>query len=117
MYNPNSLVLNSPWNCVLDCEGIFAYKFSAPGTYYYSSGPVDEDGQLYMKGTIKVEEPTSSTHKLVVEVAGFEALHDTMSGRIVIGLLFTFILPLQSISLCSKIQTIFHKWKRYFCFL
>ncbi|XP_071793632.1 fibrocystin-L-like isoform X1 [Asterias amurensis] len=61
-------------------EGIFAYKFSAPGTYYYSSGPVDEDGQLYMKGTIKVEEPTSSTHKLVVEVAGFEALHDTMSG-------------------------------------
>ncbi|XP_038070546.1 fibrocystin-L-like isoform X1 [Patiria miniata] len=61
-------------------NGAFAYKFSTPGTYFYSSGPVDEDGTLFMKGTVKVNEPTATSNKLLVTVAGYDALHDTDSG-------------------------------------
>ncbi|XP_022097673.1 fibrocystin-L-like isoform X1 [Acanthaster planci] len=60
-------------------DGNFAYRFSTPGTYYYSSGPVDEDGNLYMKGIVKVNEPTATSNKVVVTVGGYDALHDTQS--------------------------------------
>ncbi|XP_071792804.1 fibrocystin-L-like isoform X2 [Asterias amurensis] len=61
-------------------KGVFVHKFSAPGTYHYSSGPVDDNSQVYMKGSIEVKESKSTNHKLVLTVAGFEALHVTMSG-------------------------------------
>ncbi|XP_038045747.1 fibrocystin-L-like [Patiria miniata] len=61
-------------------EGTFAYRFSTPGTYYYSSGEVSANSQLYMKGTIIVKEPTSTSHKLTVEVSGYKAQHNTGSG-------------------------------------
>ncbi|XP_070541075.1 fibrocystin-L-like [Ptychodera flava] len=60
--------------------GSFSHTFYAAGTYYYSSGPVDEDGTLYMKGVINVEPADSVAKDLSVQLAGFEALHDTASG-------------------------------------
>ncbi|XP_077992871.1 fibrocystin-L-like [Glandiceps talaboti] len=61
-------------------QGSFSHTFQAPGTYYYSSGAIDNDGELYMKGVVIVEDPNSVVEKLILTVDGFEAIHDTSSG-------------------------------------
>uniref|UniRef100_A0ABM0MU86 Fibrocystin-L-like n=1 Tax=Saccoglossus kowalevskii TaxID=10224 RepID=A0ABM0MU86_SACKO len=60
--------------------GSFSNTFTAPGTYYYSSGPVDSDGELFMKGVVIVTDPVATSKPLSLTVSGFEALHETNSG-------------------------------------
>ena len=61
--------------------GSYSYKFTAPGMYYYSSGPVNQDGSLHMKGMVRVSPKESFARKLAVFVGGYEALHDTSAGK------------------------------------
>ncbi len=57
--------------------GSYNYTFTAPGTYYYSSGPVDDDATFYMKGIVRVSSANSTTQRLSLRVGGFEAAYDT----------------------------------------
>ncbi|XP_006825958.1 fibrocystin-L-like [Saccoglossus kowalevskii] len=60
--------------------GSFSHTFTVPGTYYYSSGPVDSFGEFFMKGVVIVTDPVAVTEPLSVTVGGFEALYETNSG-------------------------------------
>jgi hypothetical protein len=35
-------------------KGTFSYQFQTPGTYYYWSTPVDQSGQISLRGVINV---------------------------------------------------------------
>jgi hypothetical protein len=51
-------------------SGSFVHKFSKPGTYYFSSGYIDDYGTIEMKGKVVVEEAESRIENVVVEVDG-----------------------------------------------
>ncbi|KAJ8026005.1 Fibrocystin-L [Holothuria leucospilota] len=56
--------------------GSYSYTFTAPGTYYYSSGPVDNADTLYMKGVIHVVEADSIAYELNLELGGYSSLYN-----------------------------------------
>ncbi|XP_071828580.1 fibrocystin-L-like isoform X3 [Apostichopus japonicus] len=59
--------------------GSYSYTFSAPGTYYYSSGPVDNDQTLYMQGIVHVSAGVGQARQLDVMVGNYSALHQIQS--------------------------------------
>ncbi|XP_071488092.1 fibrocystin-L-like [Diadema antillarum] len=63
-------------------SGSYTYKFDAPGLYYYSSGPVNNDATLYMKGVIEVLAATSRALEVDVSIGGYSANHNTSSGML-----------------------------------
>ncbi|XP_072562121.1 PKHD1 like 1, tandem duplicate 1 [Paramormyrops kingsleyae] len=54
-------------------SGFFSYRFTAPGTYYYSSGYVDVGMQRFMQGVVKVQSLQDRDSRLNLTVGGFEA--------------------------------------------
>ncbi|XP_011607160.2 fibrocystin-L isoform X2 [Takifugu rubripes] len=58
-------------------KGSFAYRFTIPGVYYYSSGYLDDDNVKVMQGVVKVEPREDKSNRIVVHVGGIEAKHGT----------------------------------------
>ncbi|XP_077349351.1 fibrocystin-L [Lithobates pipiens] len=54
-------------------SGVFSYKFTSPGTYYYSSGYVNDGQTLYMQGVVYVSPLKETISAVQVTVGGFEA--------------------------------------------
>ena len=54
-------------------QGSFKFRFQAPGTYYYSSGPVDPNGALFMRGKVVVENLQSNSQRIEVKTGQFVA--------------------------------------------
>ncbi|KAG9339164.1 hypothetical protein JZ751_024022 [Albula glossodonta] len=54
-------------------SGFFSYRFTAPGTYYYSSGYVDSINQKFLQGVVKVQPLEDRSSRLSVTVVGIEA--------------------------------------------
>ncbi|XP_058475058.1 PKHD1 like 1, tandem duplicate 1 [Solea solea] len=54
-------------------EGVFSYRFTAPGAYYYSSGYVDSNNAKSLQGVVKVEAQEATSGALSVSVGGVEA--------------------------------------------
>ena len=52
-----------------------------PGLYYYSSGPVNNAGTIYMKGVVEVLDPVSVALELDVSIGPYSANHNTTSGK------------------------------------
>ncbi|CAK8674402.1 unnamed protein product [Clavelina lepadiformis] len=57
--------------------GRFNYRFNQPGTYHYGSGCVDDNCNVFMRGTVIVSEPSSSTKALNVTLNRHEAEYAT----------------------------------------
>ncbi|XP_074659740.1 fibrocystin-L-like [Tubulanus polymorphus] len=54
--------------------GIFEHTFTKAGTFYYTSGPVDRNGDVVMRGVVLVvEHDESKREKIAVKIHGFEA--------------------------------------------
>ena len=51
-------------------SGTFSHTFTKPGTYYYSSGPVDNQGKVVMKGKVVVKELSSEAQTVSLKLAG-----------------------------------------------
>ena len=51
-------------------SGSFVRLFTKPGTYYYSSGYIDDYGAIDMKGKVVVEKAESKIENIDVEVDG-----------------------------------------------
>lgn len=58
--------------CVLP-KGLFAYRFTSPGVYYYSSGYIDTGNRKTLQGVVTVMPLEDSTVGLQVFVTGIEA--------------------------------------------
>ncbi|KAM6899772.1 PKHD1 like 1, tandem duplicate 1 [Xenentodon cancila] len=74
-------------------EGIFSYRFTVPGVYYYSSGYVDEANAKLLQGVVKVKTREDKTRRVSVSVGGIEARHvdgDSRSGTGEASLCVTF---------------------------
>ncbi|CAJ0956150.1 unnamed protein product [Ranitomeya imitator] len=54
-------------------SGFFSYQFTSPGTYYYSSGYVNDAQTLYMQGVISVLPISDQNSPVHVYVGGMEA--------------------------------------------
>jgi len=53
--------------------GFFAYRFTSPGVYYYSSGYIDSGNQKTLQGVVTVMPREKSTVGLQVFVTGIQA--------------------------------------------
>ncbi|XP_072530724.1 PKHD1 like 1, tandem duplicate 1 [Salminus brasiliensis] len=62
--------------------GIFSYRFTAPGVYYFSSGYVDAANQKTMQGVVNVRPLEERSSRPQVTVAGFQALQSLGSARV-----------------------------------
>ena len=51
-------------------SGSFTQKFNRPGTYYFSSGFIDQNGLLDLKGMVVVEPAQSTVVNVGVKVKG-----------------------------------------------
>ena len=60
-------------------SGVFRYRFTAPGVYYYSSGYVDDANVRLLQGVVKVVAREEISSKVSVSVGGMEARH--MTGK------------------------------------
>ncbi|XP_054461971.1 PKHD1 like 1, tandem duplicate 1 [Anoplopoma fimbria] len=56
-------------------KGVFAYRFTAPGVYYYSSGYIDDAMSRSLQGAVKVEARAERSSGVSVSVGGMEARH------------------------------------------
>ena len=61
--------------------GSYRYQFTTAGTYYYWSGFVDNNQMIYLRGTIMVQDRSSSAQDISVRLAGHEALYIPASGK------------------------------------
>ncbi|NP_001123871.1 PKHD1 like 1, tandem duplicate 2 isoform 1 precursor [Danio rerio] len=55
-------------------KGFFAYRFTSPGVYYYSSGYIDSANEKTLQGVVTVMPLEESTVELQVFVTGIKAL-------------------------------------------
>ncbi|XP_061597205.1 fibrocystin-L-like isoform X1 [Cololabis saira] len=62
-------------------EGVFSYRFTVPGVYYYSSGYVDEAETRLLQGVVRVESREEKTSRVSVRVGGIEARHEAGGSR------------------------------------
>ncbi|XP_078254550.1 PKHD1 like 1, tandem duplicate 1 [Rhinoraja longicauda] len=53
--------------------GSFSYNFTSPGTFFYSSGLIDQKRKIFLQGVVHVRAMEESPLKLGVFVIGFEA--------------------------------------------
>ncbi|KAJ8273405.1 hypothetical protein GJAV_G00101260 [Gymnothorax javanicus] len=56
-------------------SGFFSYRFTAPGTYYYSSGYVDDGNRKFLQGVVKVLPLEDKQGVLNITVRGIKAVH------------------------------------------
>ncbi|XP_061122944.1 PKHD1 like 1, tandem duplicate 1 [Syngnathus typhle] len=63
-------------------NGYFSYSFTIPGVYYYSSGYIDENNKLELRGVVRVVDRVTSNKDVKVQVGGVEGRHVTESHRI-----------------------------------
>ncbi|KAK2887447.1 hypothetical protein Q8A67_015675 [Cirrhinus molitorella] len=63
-------------------KGFFAYRFTSPGVYYYSSGYIDSGNQKTLQGVVTVMPLEDSTVGLQVFVTGIQASMNIVSGQI-----------------------------------
>ncbi|RXN34425.1 fibrocystin-L isoform X1 [Labeo rohita] len=63
-------------------KGFFAYRFTSPGVYYYSSGYIDSANQKTLQGVVTVMPLEESTVELQVFVTGKQASMNIVSGQI-----------------------------------
>ncbi|XP_066278772.1 fibrocystin-L-like [Branchiostoma lanceolatum] len=61
-------------------SGVFEHVFTREGLYFYSSGPVDRNGNVKMKGVVNVIANPGSVPQLSVSVNGHEAEYEVNSG-------------------------------------
>ncbi|XP_019623376.1 PREDICTED: fibrocystin-L-like [Branchiostoma belcheri] len=61
-------------------SGVFEHVFTGEGLYFYSSGPVDRNGNVKMKGVVNVVPYSGSVQQLSLAVNGYEAEYDVNSG-------------------------------------
>ncbi|KAM3595703.1 uncharacterized protein V6R79_001361 [Siganus canaliculatus] len=54
-------------------KGFFAYRFTVPGVYYYSSGYIDDANVRLLQGVVKVKTREDKTSGVSVRVGGMEA--------------------------------------------
>ncbi|XP_067833370.1 fibrocystin-L-like [Heptranchias perlo] len=54
-------------------SGSFSYTFTSPGSYFYSSGYVDQKQTIFLQGIVNVRPAQDSTKTLSVYLAGMEA--------------------------------------------
>uniref|UniRef100_UPI00398F2CC2 PKHD1 like 1, tandem duplicate 1 n=1 Tax=Pristiophorus japonicus TaxID=55135 RepID=UPI00398F2CC2 len=54
-------------------SGSFSYRFTSPGSFFYSSGYVDQKESIFLQGMVNVRPAEKSTRKLRVYLAGIEA--------------------------------------------
>ncbi|ROL45843.1 Fibrocystin-L [Anabarilius grahami] len=64
-------------------KGFFAYRFTSPGVYYYSSGYIDSSNQKTLQGVVTVMPLKESTVGLQVFVTGIQASMNIVSGKII----------------------------------
>ncbi|KAM4688908.1 fibrocystin-L [Discoglossus pictus] len=57
-------------------SGVFSYQFTAPGTYYYSSGYIDDLETIFLQGVIIVLSAEDQKRQLSVSVEGIEAKYN-----------------------------------------
>ncbi|XP_051729532.1 LOW QUALITY PROTEIN: fibrocystin-L-like [Ctenopharyngodon idella] len=62
-------------------KGFFAYRFTSPGVYYYSSGYIDSGNQKTLQGVVTVMPLEESTVWLQVFVTGIQASMNIVSGK------------------------------------
>lgn len=62
-------------------NGQFAYVFTAPGVYYYSSGFVDPGKTKILQGVVTVQAREEKSSQVIVTVAGMEATHVATGSR------------------------------------
>uniref|UniRef100_A0A8D0AJK6 PKHD1 like 1 n=1 Tax=Sander lucioperca TaxID=283035 RepID=A0A8D0AJK6_SANLU len=79
--SPGSTTHDGPFNSgeTKTPKGVFSYRFTAPGVYYYSSGYVDDAKVRLLQGVVKVEAREEISSKVSVSVGGMEARH--MTGK------------------------------------
>ncbi|XP_065139309.1 fibrocystin-L-like [Paramisgurnus dabryanus] len=63
-------------------KGFFAYRFTSPGVYYYSSGYIDSSNQMKMQGVVTVRPLEEKTVKLQLSIAGIQASVNSASVQI-----------------------------------
>ncbi|XP_043073568.1 PKHD1 like 1, tandem duplicate 1 [Puntigrus tetrazona] len=63
-------------------KGFFAYRFTSPGVYYYSSGYIDSGNQKTLQGVVTVMPLEDSTVELQVFVTGIKASMNIVSQQI-----------------------------------
>ncbi|XP_065144791.1 fibrocystin-L-like [Paramisgurnus dabryanus] len=63
-------------------RGFFAYRFTSPGVYYYSSGFVDYYKWITLQGVVTVRPLEEKTVELQVSVAGIKASVNSASRQI-----------------------------------
>ena len=51
-------------------SGSFRHTFYQRGNYYFSSGAVDSDGAIVMRGKVTVQDQSTSTEEIKITVAG-----------------------------------------------
>ncbi|XP_056106663.1 fibrocystin-L-like [Rhinichthys klamathensis goyatoka] len=61
--------------------GFFAYRFTSPGVYYYSSGYIDSGNQKTLQGVVTVMPREKSTVGLQVFVTGIQASINIVAGQ------------------------------------
>ncbi|KAG8441696.1 hypothetical protein GDO86_010760 [Hymenochirus boettgeri] len=54
-------------------SGIFKYQFNTPGTYFYSSGYVDDANTIFLQGVVIVSPVQDHSERIYVSVGNFEA--------------------------------------------
>ncbi|OCT77099.1 hypothetical protein XELAEV_18032294mg, partial [Xenopus laevis] len=57
-------------------SGVFSYQFTSPGTYYYSSGYVNDAGTIFLQGVVYVSPAREQSRALYVSVGGIEAQYN-----------------------------------------
>ncbi|KAK9957826.1 hypothetical protein ABG768_012036 [Culter alburnus] len=62
-------------------KGFFAYRFTSPGVYYYSSGYIDSGNQKTLQGVVTVMPLKESTVGLQLFVTGIQASMNIVSGK------------------------------------
>ncbi|CAL1525941.1 unnamed protein product, partial [Lymnaea stagnalis] len=62
-------------------KGSFTYRFTSPGNYYYWTGFMDSLGNVYFRGTVKVEVLKSYSTTLSLKISSFEASHHTSAAN------------------------------------
>uniref|UniRef100_A0A3B4U1D6 PKHD1 like 1, tandem duplicate 2 n=1 Tax=Seriola dumerili TaxID=41447 RepID=A0A3B4U1D6_SERDU len=63
-------------------KGLFSYRFSSPGVYYYSSGYIDDAEVKLLQGVVKVELREEKSSRVSISVGGVEARY-VMGGKCV----------------------------------
>uniref|UniRef100_A0A803KL97 Dual-specificity protein phosphatase 22 n=1 Tax=Xenopus tropicalis TaxID=8364 RepID=A0A803KL97_XENTR len=61
-------------------SGVFSYKFTSPGTYYYSSGYVNDARTIFLQGVVYVSPAQDQSSPIYVSVGGIKAQYNPASA-------------------------------------